>query len=89
MVYLHTANASGIIIENIHVLSTLNWRPLQDRLRFAHLQNLNKIPWWSVFCVTTRASEAIRVDKIHELFIASRELELNAAFLAVALENAI
>lgn len=89
MIYLHTANASRLIVEDIHVVFALSRLPLLNRHRLANDSGLDEKSWRSLFRMTAWASELIRVHEPLELLVAPGELELAATFLASALENSI
>ena len=89
MIYLHTSDASRLIVEDVHVVSTFSWFPLYDRLWLACHHDLKKESWRPVLRMTARANEVLRVHELIELLEASSEIKFGAAFLAIAQKNSI
>jgi len=89
MLHLHVSYASCLYVENVHVVQALSRLPLCDWGGFAHLNEFHKMSCRILFAVTTLTGKMFRVHEIIEIFIASSEIKLKAAFLAATQEDAI
>lgn len=89
MIYLHALDACCLKVENIYVILAQRWLPLCSRLWLTHLRDLKEESWGSVFSMAASTCEALRVNELTKLLVASSESKIRATLLAITHKDSI